>query len=143
MSVSQNALMIGMTASLIPLLYSILAGWTQSPSAALQRRSALALVITVIAMATTLLISGIWQAVEGSYLLTGACALGTAAMIAGSQLARTQLQVTTHLATTGETLKLTAVDRKRDQRLVWMMTIFAIVALLLVITNIILSVVRG
>lgn len=76
MSVFQNALMIGMTASLIPLLYSIFAGWTRSPSAALQRRSALALVITVIAMGTTLLISGIWQAIEGSYLLVGAFALG-------------------------------------------------------------------
>lgn len=143
MSVFQNALMIGMTASLIPLLYSIFAGWTRSPSAALQRRSALALVITVIAMGTTLLISGIWQAVEGSYLLVGAFALGTAAMVAGTLLTRTQLQIATHRATTGEELKLTAVDRSRYQRIVWTMTIFATVALLLVIVNIIISVVRG
>lgn len=139
--ISQYVFMAAVIVSLIPAFCAILGGWMQSSSATLQRRGSIAMLITIIALGVTLLVSAIGRAVEGSYLIAGALGLGVVLMVLAGAMSRTNLQIVNHRVATGESLELTAEQRRRYRVLGWAMTVLCVVIIALIITNVVLSVV--
>lgn len=139
--ISQNIFMIAVTASAIPAFYAIMAGWTRSASANLQRRGTIAILISIIALGATMLLSAIGRGIEGNYLLAGAFGLGAVLMVLSGLISRTHLQLANHLATTGETLELTTEQRRRFQLIFRTTMVLVVIILALIIANIVIGVV--
>ena len=134
MSTYQNVVMGLLVVALLPAVYAISRGWMQTPEPKVQRRGAIAMLISVIGAGIALLAGGIGQLIEGRFVLAAASGLCVALLVLSGFISRVHIRAAQHLVATGERLEFTpAEERAQRIRLRVMLGMIAVILVLFVI----------
>ena len=104
-----------MIVALPPALYAIVRGWTRTPDPKLQRRTVIAMLISVIGLAIAIVIGGVGQVLDGEPVWAVISALSLVLLILAAAISRTSLRAAQHLVRTGERLEFTEAEQRRTR----------------------------
>lgn len=133
MSVLQEVRTWLMIVALLPALYAIMRGWTRTPDPKFQRRSAIAMVVSVIGIAIAIVIGGIGQVLDGDVVWAVISGLTLGLLVLAVVIAGTHLRAARHLVRTGERLEFTEAEERRMRILVRILFVLGIALFAVVI----------
>lgn len=123
--------------AMLPAVYAIARGWMQTPEPKVQRRAAIAMLISAIGVGVAVLAGGIGQLIEGKLLLAVASGLCLALLVIAVLISRTHLRAARHLVNTGERLELTEAEERRNHLWMRIMLGLAVVIVALFVVGIV------
>lgn len=135
MSTFEYVFMGMMLVPLLPALYAITRGWTQSLEPKAQRRAAIAMLASVVGFVLTISVQGVGQLVRGSLLAGSLSVLCVGLLVLAAVISGSHVRAAQHLVRTGERLELTDAEERRRSIQLRVLLVLGVVVFVLVIVS--------